>query len=1274
MTQYRCDNSYQDPNMDFHQTALSSLNSLCTPEVGKSGELQPILDQAFDVISDILYFDLKKEQWALRPRTYALLSMIHAVKEMDAFISLGHTDISLPYETKTSLPRDLQSPEMFSKFCQFQHYVLSTAYDLEKGGHCTVKDGNSFFKGNIEKIGKGGSGTVEKVQSKLTGIVYARKRMRRIKKGNGREVFKRFEKELHTLRKLSHDHLVVVKGSYTDLNYVALLITPVADCNLKKYLQQPLPDCDKPVFRTYYGCLTNAVRYLKDSQIRHNDIKPENILLHNQHIYIADFGTALDWSGTEFSNSVTKGNITSLTPRYQSPEVNSGAPRRSSNDIWSLGVVFLEMTTVLRGKTLKSLEDHFHRNGTANPFVFHNLDAAISWFRVLQPMPGLSDNTPLQWIKEMISKDPINRRTAADLFEDVGEADGGIWCGRCCKETESESESESMSDTDEDMDNTIRPDLPMPVQNKEVLEPSHLSPLLQPVSIKDEYTHQGSEIVIEVKKEEKYTSQASKQNFEYAVPSPYTYDNYQQQALVECDTQLLPGAFPETTDEEIPLVITPEPCTYNVAPVVEKDKDIPFESEPSNLPQNATAAPVKDSIELAPVVEENRDLPIQSDALNLPQQATAAPVQDNRDLAPVVEEDRDLPTQPEAFNLPQQATAAPVKDNGNLAMVVWVPPIVEENKGLPIQYDASTLSSLPTQDPVQNDIQLTPFSQLIWTKSDDIHTSPSYILQNGICRRRSYDNLNHTSIALLQNMSSVDNDRLRRSTSYESLQDDYENLISDTFIRIKEELLSFRFGPMWVEKLLKLEGATNPPEPGTGENPKYQPEPIPVEENGIKKWLNNMRVPSSSAQNSPILLQGPSMNKKAPQPTAITKIGPEVSLPLSTANIDDLIHKPKAKEKIKPVNASIFMKNTGPEVSLPLTAANLDDLIHKPKAKEKIKPVNASIYMKKIWDDAASSAPTSVMSSRTAKRFSSAGVLLPWQDKTLNFLGQYTKEGSVSAVRLLLKSGCNPGKKGEPRWEPIFNAVRGASDRHVKCVRELINYGVDVNAKNKVSRRTPLQYAIEHEAWSGYSNLIYILLAAGADPNIKDAMGDVPLLQILYGGNEPLPKHRRDALALLLAPNYSTDINVSPPGTMNGPLHLAVRRKDPWAVGMLLEKNAPVDGENGAGLTPLQLAMGSWTATTNHDQLEILRLLLEKKANVNVKNVADGRTPLHIAISLEIIDAVRMLLQHGAKRNIKDRSGKSARQLYQEQAKAHKNCKKCPEVKKLMEDNSIGNP
>jgi hypothetical protein len=160
MAQYQCDNSHQNSGMDFHQATLSSLKSLCTPEVAESGELLPIQDQAFDVISDILYYDLRKEQWARRPRTYALLSMIHAIKEMDAFISLGHTDISLPYENKTSLPPDLQSPEMFSKFCQCQHYVLSTAYDLEKGGHCTVKDGNSFFKANIEKLGKGGSGLV----------------------------------------------------------------------------------------------------------------------------------------------------------------------------------------------------------------------------------------------------------------------------------------------------------------------------------------------------------------------------------------------------------------------------------------------------------------------------------------------------------------------------------------------------------------------------------------------------------------------------------------------------------------------------------------------------------------------------------------------------------------------------------------------------------------------------------------------------------------------------------------------------------------------------------------------------------------------------------------------------------------------------------------------------------------------------------------------------------------------------------------------------------
>ena len=103
-----------------------------------------------------------------------------------------------------------------------------------------------------------------------------------------------------------------------------------------------------------------------------------------------------------------------------------------------------------------------------------------------------------------------------------------------------------------------------------------------------------------------------------------------------------------------------------------------------------------------------------------------------------------------------------------------------------------------------------------------------------------------------------------------------------------------------------------------------------------------------------------------------------------------------------------------------------------------------------------------------------------------------------------------------------------------------------MNVRQSKTGKRPLHYAIEHREFKGYGNLIYTLLEHGADPNVKDASGDVPLLQILYGGYEPLERHRRDALALLLnQTHFTTDIDVSPPGTLNLPIHLAVRRKDP---------------------------------------------------------------------------------------------------------------------------------
>jgi serine/threonine protein kinase len=176
-----------------------------------------------------------------------------------------------------------------------------------------------------------------------------------------KEAVKLFENELSTLKRLNHRHLVKFVGlvsltlcvlpiqtdfasirSYTDPKYIGLLIDPIADGDLRSFLDQaPFPTEDNPALRGYFGCLCSAIKYLHGESIRHKDIKPQNILIKNHAVLVTDFGTARDWS--KESHSTTTGKVAAYTASYVAPEVVNWDPRNSSSDVYSLGCVYLDM-------------------------------------------------------------------------------------------------------------------------------------------------------------------------------------------------------------------------------------------------------------------------------------------------------------------------------------------------------------------------------------------------------------------------------------------------------------------------------------------------------------------------------------------------------------------------------------------------------------------------------------------------------------------------------------------------------------------------------------------------------------------------------------------------------------------------------------------------------------------------------------------------------------------------------------------------------------------
>lgn len=212
------------------------------------------------------------------------------------------------------------------------------------------------------ELGRGGlsKGPVEKVRNPLTDEFFARKRLEYTRSVASRA---KVHAEVSNMRKLAHPHIVKLCASYVvpSEGVYALLIQPVADCHLGRYMEtcatRGFLREDQITLLAWLPCLTDALAYLHRREMKHRDIKPENILVKAEQVFFTDFGIAKTWATG--NNSATFGQPGPGTRRYMAPEVVAWAEdvgRGKSSDVFSLGCVFAEMATVLGGKSVVAFE------------------------------------------------------------------------------------------------------------------------------------------------------------------------------------------------------------------------------------------------------------------------------------------------------------------------------------------------------------------------------------------------------------------------------------------------------------------------------------------------------------------------------------------------------------------------------------------------------------------------------------------------------------------------------------------------------------------------------------------------------------------------------------------------------------------------------------------------------------------------------------------------------------------------------------------------------
>ena len=190
-------------------------------------------------------------------------------------------------------------------------------------------------------IGSGGYSEVYEIIKSSDGTVYAGKFIPK-KDLTTQKSKERLRNEVKIHKKLKHPHIVEFHSFIEDKNYFIIVMEHCKTNSLKTKLKTKKRFTEKEI-RQYLIQILDGLKYLRDNNIVHHDIKLGNIYLtHNNEIKIGDFGLSVQF---DFPNDV-RYNTTRLvvgTPNYIAPEVINHKSHSYEVDVWSLGVVVYTM-------------------------------------------------------------------------------------------------------------------------------------------------------------------------------------------------------------------------------------------------------------------------------------------------------------------------------------------------------------------------------------------------------------------------------------------------------------------------------------------------------------------------------------------------------------------------------------------------------------------------------------------------------------------------------------------------------------------------------------------------------------------------------------------------------------------------------------------------------------------------------------------------------------------------------------------------------------------
>uniref|UniRef100_A0A8C5PJ75 Serine/threonine-protein kinase Nek8 n=1 Tax=Leptobrachium leishanense TaxID=445787 RepID=A0A8C5PJ75_9ANUR len=153
------------------------------------------------------------------------------------------------------------------------------------------------------------------------------------------------QNECQVLKLLSHPNIIEYYENFLEDKALMIAMEYAPGGTLAEYIQKRCNSLlDEDTILHFFVQILLALHHVHNKLILHRDLKTQNILLdkHQMIVKIGDFGIS------KILSSKSKAYTVVGTPCYISPELCEGKPYNQKSDIWALGCVLYELTSLKR--------------------------------------------------------------------------------------------------------------------------------------------------------------------------------------------------------------------------------------------------------------------------------------------------------------------------------------------------------------------------------------------------------------------------------------------------------------------------------------------------------------------------------------------------------------------------------------------------------------------------------------------------------------------------------------------------------------------------------------------------------------------------------------------------------------------------------------------------------------------------------------------------------------------------------------------------------------